>query len=220
MVSVDTFVHSTGRAPLVVIARAYWSLCRSPEMKRQHIAATAIISSSLLVAGSGIAAEDKWALKSLSGISFSEFKGYDSWAMIGSSQPDDASGCGTSPAPGCIKSIVGNAALVKAYKAGIPDNGKPVPDGAAFAKIEWAKARQTVPYGVTLPGNLAEVSFMLKDSQRFPKTNGWGYATFQYDAKTDTWTSKGDNPDFVNACHGCHTVVKTRDWVFTHFAKR
>jgi 1,4-alpha-glucan branching enzyme len=83
-----------------------------------------------------------------------------------------------------------------------------------------AKARETVPYAVTLPGELAEVSFMLKDSKRFPKTNGWGYATFQYDAASDRWKAKGDNADFVNACHGCHAVVKARDFVFTHYAKR
>ena len=98
---------------------------------------------------------------------------------------------------------------------------KPVPDGAAFAKIEWAKARDAhAPYGAFVPGPLAEVAFMMKDSKRFPKTNGWGYATFQYDAASDTWTAKGDNPEFVNTCHGCHTVVKARDFVFTGYPKR
>jgi hypothetical protein len=189
-------------------------------MKRRQSISLAVFASSSLVAGIVLAAQDKWALKAPNGISFSEFRGYESWQMIGSSQPDDGSGCGTSPNPGCIKSIVGNPVLLKAYSAGIPDNGKAVPDGAAFAKIEWAKARETVPYAVTLPGKLAEVSFMLKDSKRFPKTNGWGYATFQYDAPSDTWKAKGDNADFVNACHGCHTIVKARDWVFTHYARR
>ena len=189
-------------------------------MKLRHGVSMVLVASSMVVAGVALAEQDRWALKAPNGISFAEFKGYESWQMIGSSQPDDESGCGTSPSPGCIKSIVGNAALVKAYSQGIPANGKPVPDGAAFAKIEWAKARETAPYNVTVPGNLAEVSFMLKDSKRFPKTNGWGYATFQYDAKSDTWKAQGDNADFVNACHGCHTVVKSNDWVFTHYARR
>ena len=189
-------------------------------MKLRHSVSMALVASSMVVAGVALAAQDKWALQAPNGISFAEFKGYESWPMVGSSDPDDESGCGTSPKPGCIKSIVGNSVLVKAYAAGIPDNGKPVPDGAAFAKIEWQKARETVPYAVTLTGKLAEVSFMLKDSKRFPKTNGWGYATFQYDAASDTWKAKGDNADFVNACHGCHTIVKARDWVFTHYAKR
>jgi hypothetical protein len=189
-------------------------------MKRHHIASMAIVSSSMLVAAIALAAQDKWALKSPSGISFSEFKGYDSWMMISSSQPDDGSGCGSSPNPGCIKSILGNPVLVKAYRDGIPANGKPVPDGAAFAKIEWAKSRETVTYGVIVPGNLAEVAFMLKDSKRFPKTNGWGYATFTYDNASDAWKAKGDSPDFVYPCHGCHTIVKDNDFVFTEFGKR
>ena len=122
--------------------------------------------------------------------------------MVASSQADDGGGCGTSPDPGCIKSILGNPVLIKAYANGIPANGKPVPDGAMFAKIESAKARNTAaPYGVTVPGNLAEVAFMVKDSKRFPKTDGWGYATFRYDTASDTWTAFGDGPEFVNACH-------------------
>jgi 1,4-alpha-glucan branching enzyme len=61
---------------------------------------------------------------------------------------------------------------------------------------------------------------MVKDSKRFPKTDGWGYATFRYDTASDTWTAFGDAPEFVNACHGCHTLVKARDFVWTHYPKR
>jgi hypothetical protein len=43
------------------------------------------------VAGTALAAQHKWALQAPNGISFAEFKGYDSWQMIGSSQPDDES---------------------------------------------------------------------------------------------------------------------------------
>jgi len=34
-------------------------------------------------------------------------------------------------------------------------------------------------------GEQTEVGAMLKDSKRFKDTNGWGYATFQYDAATN-----------------------------------
>ena len=33
--------------------------------------------------------------------------------------------------------ILGNPAMIDAYQAGIPANGKPVPDGAKMAKIHW-----------------------------------------------------------------------------------
>jgi len=189
-------------------------------MKRQHIALLVIASASILVVGITLAAQDRYTLKSPSGISFSEFKGYEAGQAISVSQPDDASGCGSSPAPGCIKMIVGNPAMINASKNGIPANGKSVPDGAAFAKIEWQKGREGAAYGVTVPGTYAEVAFMLKDSKRFPKTNGWGYATFKYDALSDKFKVFGDGPEFVNTCHGCHTLVKARDFVFTNYAKR
>ena len=80
-------------------------------------------------------------MKSPNGIAFSEFKGYDTWQVIASAMPDDAGGCGTSPAPGCIKAILGNPVMIKAYREGIPANGNAVPDGAAMAKIEWQKNR-------------------------------------------------------------------------------
>jgi hypothetical protein len=96
----------------------------------------------------------------------------------------------------------------------------PVPDGAAFAKIEWEKARDAhSPYGAFVPGPLAEVAFVIKDSKRFPETDG-GYATFQYDAAANVWKVKHDGPEFVYACHGCHTLVKARDFVFTDYPTR
>jgi len=192
-------------------------------MEHQHIAKLAALSASALVVSLVLAAQsqDRFALKSANGIAFSEFRGYNEWQLIATSQPDKDQGCGTSKV-GCMKAILGNPAMIKAYRDGIPANGHRVPDGAAFAKIEWLKARDsTSPYGVTVPGAQTEVSFMLKDSKRFPDTNGWGYATFQYDASSDTFEPSTANASFARGCHGCHTAgAKARDFVFTHYAKR
>jgi hypothetical protein len=161
--------------------------------------------------------------KSGNGIELSEFRGYETWPMISVSQPDDADGCGSAPAPGCMKAIVGNTTMMKAYKEGIPANGKPVPDGAKLAKIEWKKSRDAAsPYGVAVPGALVEVGFMVKDSKRFTQTNGWGYATFNYDTATGTFKAATNDPSVArNLCHGCHTVgVKQRDYVYTDYSKR
>jgi hypothetical protein len=88
-------------------------------------------------------------------------------------------------------------------------------------KVEWAKKHKSAPpYRVTEPGPLIEVSFMVKDSKRFPGTNGWWYATFRHDAASGTWTAFGDSPAFANTCHACHTVVKGRDYVYTSYAHR
>ena len=193
-------------------------------MKRRHIALMVFATASIAMADFTMAQQgsrDRNSLMSASGISFSEIKGYERWQMVGVSQADGGYGCSTSPDPGCIKGVLGNAVLIKALGEGIPRNGKPVPDGAVFAKIEWAKERNTdAGYPMTVPGNLAEVGVMMKDSKRFPERNGWGYARFIYNPGSDTWTSFGDGPEFQNTCHGCHTVVKSRDFVYTHFPKR
>src|SRR5262245_32871367 len=189
-------------------------------MKRKHIAFVMVVSASAFVTGT-LAAQDRFSLKSPNGISFSEFKDYETWQPIASSMPNDASGCGTSPDPGCIKVIVGNPTMIKALKDGIPANGKSVPDGAMMAKIEWQKAREPEsPYGVYVPGALAEVAFMMKDSKRFPATSGWGFATFKPDGSSDTWKIFGDTPAFAETCYTCHTLVKSRDFVFTKYQKR
>jgi hypothetical protein len=190
-------------------------------MKLERMTAIVAVGASVMVAGALVAAQDRFTLQSPNGIAFSEFKGYEAWQMIAPSDPDNTSGCSTSPAPGCIKAILGNPAMIKAYSEGVPANGKPVPDGAVMAKIEWAKKRHTgPPYAATIPGSLSEVSFMVKDSKRFSKTDGWGYATFTYDGASDTWKPFGESAVFANKCHACHAIVKTHDFVFTDYAKR
>ncbi len=193
-------------------------------MKCQLIPSIMIASASIFVAGITLAAQDRYTLKSPSGIAYSEFKGYETWQAIAPAYTAGADGCGSSPEPGCIKVIVGNPVMIKAYKDGFPANGKPVPDGAVLVKIEWEKKVKRPPvsaYEVTVPGTYREATFMMKDSKRFPKTNGWGYASFRYDAPSDTFKAFGDVPEFVNTCHACHTAfVKARDFVFTDYPQR
>jgi hypothetical protein len=76
-----------------------------------------------------------------------------------------------------------------------------------------------------VPDKLVNVDFMVKDSKRFADSGGWGYAVFDYDGASDTFkpgTSASKPPQENNAKCGyaCHTLVKTRDYVFTNFAKR
>jgi cytochrome P460 len=179
-------------------------------MTQQHIG-KAIGVASVLVVSMALAAQERSALKSPNGIALSEFSGYQGWETIAPSQTDEG-----------IKVIVGNAAMIDAYKSGIPGNGKTVPDGAMMAKIEWTKRNNAAaPFIVAEPQTLKSLSFMVKDVKRFPDTDGWGYAHFSYDPASTTLKPFGNGSDFAKAgCHQCHTRVKARDFVFTSYAQR
>ena len=115
------------------------------------------------------------------GLAFSEFKGYESWQVVSVSHNEKA-----------IAVILGNPAMIQAYQAGIPANGKPVPDGARMAKIHWVPKKNQYFPDATVPGAQHDVDFMVKDSKRFADIGGWGYAVFPYDAATDTFTPGTD----------------------------
>ena len=58
-------------------------------------------------------------------------------------------------------------------------------------------------------------------TSRIPDINGWGYATFLYDAAGDPLKPSTDNPVATRTlCHSCHTPgAKARDFVYTAFGK-
>jgi hypothetical protein len=159
-------------------------------------------------------AQDKYAVKVPGGLAMSEFRGYEGWQAISISRNERV-----------VAMILGNPAMIDAYQAGIPGNGKPVPDGAKMAKIHWIpKPNQFFPEA-TVPGTLLNVDFMVKDSQRFADGGGWGYAVFDYNAASDTFTpgtTAGTPPQGNDARCGvaCHTRAKARDYVFTEYGKR
>lgn len=167
-----------------------------------------------VVAGRAIAAQDKYSLKVPGGLAFSEFRGYESWQIISASEDG-----------GKLALIVGNPEMIKAYQEGIPVNGKPFPDGAKMAKIHLNEKKLGTFPSATVPSDQHDVDLMVKDSKRFADSGGWGYAVFEYDAASDTFrpgTSADSPPQGNDAKCGftCHTIVKTRDYVFTEYAHR
>jgi hypothetical protein len=55
-------------------------------------------------------------------------------------------------------------------------------------KIEWnSKRNPESPYFVMVPDTLKSVSFIKKDTKRFPDTHGRAYAQFRYEAATDSF---------------------------------
>jgi len=181
-------------------------------MKSKRIVAIGVAVASISVlAIMALAAEDRYTVKALNGVVFSEFKGYETWQVVAPSQTDDG-----------IKAILANPVMINAYREGIPGNGKPFPEGSKIVKIEWSKkANPESPYSVTVPGALKSISFIEKDSKRFPDTSGWGYAQFLYDPATDTFKPYGKDSSFgKTVCYECHTLVKAKDYIFTGYPSR
>ena len=175
-----------------------------------------VIAAAVLAVFAGVAlsAQDKYTVKVPGGLAFSEFRGYEGWQTISLSRSEKV-----------VAVILGNPVMIDAYSAGIPANGKPVPDGAKMAKIHWIPKQNQFFPEATVAGNLLNVDFMVKDSKRFADSGGWGYAVFDYDAASDTFkpgTLAGTPPQGNDAKCGfaCHTKAKARDYVFTEYEKR
>jgi hypothetical protein len=168
--------------------------------------------------GLAISAQDsaasKYEVSVPGGLAFSEFKGYEAWQAISLSRNDRF-----------VAVILGNPAMIEAYKSGIPGNGKPFPDGVKMAKVHWTPKQNALFQTATVPGDLANVDLMVKDSKRFADSGGWGYAVFDYNAASDTFTpgtTAGTPPQGNDAKCGfaCHTAAKAKDYVFTEYGKR
>jgi hypothetical protein len=111
-----------------------------------------------------------------------------------------------------LKVIVANTVMIGAFKAGIPGNGQPFPDGAKVAKLQWKPRKSTeAPFTVDVPEVFTQAFMMEKDSARFPKSGGWGYALFNYDARTASFAADASPAD---CGHACHVVAKAKDYIF------
>lgn len=142
-------------------------------MKSQRFprVAIALVALTVLIGVTLLAQQDRYTLKVPDGLAFSDFRGYDTWETIAVSETE-----------GSVKAILGDPIMISAYKEGVPDNGKPFPEGSKTVKIEWIKKKNPVaPYFVEVPDTLKSLSFIEKDSKRFPNTHGWAFAQFDYD---------------------------------------
>jgi len=191
-------------------------------MRRSELAAVVVMTASLVVLGGlggrAVTAQDtgqrKYTVQVSNGLAFSEFRGYEGWQTVSVSHNEKV-----------MAVILANPVMIKAYRSGIPGNGKPFPDGSKMAKVHWnPKKLETLPTA-TVPASLHDVDFMVKDSKRFADSGGWGWGAFKYDAASDAFTpaTTADEPPQGNDAKcglACHTIVKTRDYVFTDYGKR
>jgi hypothetical protein len=180
-------------------------------MRARYISVVITALSLAVLCGIAVAAQDRYTLTIPDGLAWSDFRGYDTWETVA------VSATGTS-----VKAILANPVMIKAFKKGIPGNGQPFPEGSKIVKIEWLKQKNPVsPYIVEIPQILRTVNFIEKDSKRFADTNGWAYASFSYDATSDTFKPAAPLSSTGHKCgYACHTIVAKNDYIFTAYPKR
>lgn len=178
-------------------------------MRNKHISmfAAALVVFTASIGLSLSAQQDRYTLKVPDGLAFSDFKGYENWQDVAVSETETS-----------VKAILANPTMIKAYREGIPDNGKTFPEGSKAVKIEWIKKKNSAsPYFVEIPDTLKSVSFIEKDLKRFPNTHGWAFAQFEYDTGSKTF-----KPSVTGAECGytCHTNVAAKDYIYTAYPPR
>jgi hypothetical protein len=177
-------------------------------------AAAGIAAASVLLGGRAISAQDKYTVQVAGGLAFSEFRGYEAWQLVSISEDG-----------GVIAAILANPEMIDAYMAGVPGNGKPFPDGSKMAKVHWVPKKMEIFPAATVPGFQQNADFMAKDSKRFGDSGGWGWASFEYDAASDTFRpgTLADKPPQGNDAKcgfACHSIAKARDYVFHDYQHR
>lgn len=115
-----------------------------------------------------------------------------------------------------IRAILGNDIAIKTYREG----KLPFPEGTIIARIAWNHVpseennkvfgrAQSFVAGSEPPWYL---QFMVKDSNKYAATGGWGYAQFDKDGKP---AAESD----LKKCFPCHQAIKDRDYVFTRYSR-
>jgi hypothetical protein len=191
------------RAKMEILVR------KGSAMKRKSKLTIAIATAALgALVATAVYAQEKYSLKSPSGIAFSDFRGYEDWSVVSSARTDEI-----------LKVIVANPNMIKAYKAGVPGNGQTFPEGSMIVKLQWKLKKSTeAPFAVEVPDVFSQAFVMEKDSKRFSKSGGWGYAVFNYEAASDKFTA---DPKSLSDCgYACHTPVKAKDYIFHPYQKR
>ena len=150
----------------------------------------------------------KYSLISPDGVAFSDFKGYEDWSVVSSAHQEEV-----------LKVIVANPEMITAYKSGSPGDGHFFPEGSRVVKLQWKPKKSTeAPFVVDVPDVFEQAFVMEKDSKRFPKTGGWGYAVFNYDAVSGKFAP--DPTAHADCGNTCHMAVKAKDYVFHPYQVR
>ena len=136
-------------------------------------------------------------------------QGYRHWVYIHSMMVD-AKSQAFAKQP-CEKPCVGGIFHFYANELGLEGyrTGK-FPDGAVLAD-ELLEIRQPAA-GVSFDGPRRGVGVMVRDSQRYKDTGGWGFGAFDGASQIQSLDTDGQK-----ACFACHAAKKDHSYVFTDF---
>jgi hypothetical protein len=122
---------------------------------------------------------------------------YKNWKAISSTERADTN---------TLKMILGNDVAIQAIAQ---RRTNPWPNGTALAKVSWM--RQLDPSGVIRTGKFEQVAFMIKDSEKYASTAGWGWAQWM-GTELEPF---GRDAGFARECVACHAPLRRNDYVFT-----
>jgi cytochrome P460 len=112
-----------------------------------------------------------------------------------------------------LGAVLGNDVAIKAYREGT----LPYPNGTIIVALHYRHAPSEENDRIFgraqsfVPGPPTNIQFMVKDSQKYAATGGWGFGHFSTDGKPGAET-------LMRTCFPCHAQEKARDLVFTQYA--
>ena len=111
-----------------------------------------------------------------------------------------------------LGAVLGNDVAIKAYR----EKTLPYPDGTIIAALHYSHSPSEENDRIFgkpqsfVPGHPTNTQFMIKDSQKYAATGGWGFGHFGPDGKPGAET-------LMETCFPCHAQERARDLVFTQY---
>jgi hypothetical protein len=111
-----------------------------------------------------------------------------------------------------LRVVLGNDLAIKAFRTG----KLPFPDGAIIVRMAWRYTPSAVnnrSFGDAqsfVAGTPINTQVDVKDTKKYASTGGWGFSQFK--------NGKPDPTAALQTCYACHTLVRSNDFVFTHYA--
>ena len=112
-----------------------------------------------------------------------------------------------------LRAVLGNDIAARAFREG----KRPLPDGAIVARLAWryvASEENNKAFGrsqsFVAGAPVNGVQFMVKSSQKYASTGGWGFAQFNDGTPADEAKHR--------TCFPCHEPARSHDFVFTRYA--